>query len=128
MGEWARDFRYSARLLLRTPGFTFVAVLSLALGIGVNTAVLSFGRAVLLQPLPVVRPHELGVAYWFGEGARGFRQFNSSGTRDEAGRSLASNYSYPMYDALRQAPGESADVFAFTFLRRVNVSGEGQPR
>src|SRR5260370_28438516 len=55
----AKDLRFGARILGKSPGFTAVAVLSLALGIGANTAVFTFIDALLLRPLPVSRPGEL---------------------------------------------------------------------
>src|SRR5688572_18488451 len=111
MGEWLLDIRYAVRVLAKTPGFTAVAILSLALGIGANTAVFGVAHAMLLEPLPVTNPHHLRVAYWRREGARGIRQMNSSGYTDPAtGRSYNSNYSYNAYRTFREAAGASADV------------------
>ena len=53
MSSWVHDIRHSIRSLARQPGFVMVAVLSLALGMGVNTAVFSAVNAFLLRPLPV---------------------------------------------------------------------------
>src|SRR5215210_3897385 len=58
-----RDVGLAARRLVRTPGFTLIAVISLALGVGVNTLMFSFMNAVLLQPLPYPKADRLVMIY-----------------------------------------------------------------
>ena len=66
--DLGRDVRYGVRLLTRHPGFTIVAVLTLALGIGANTAIFSIINSVMLRPLPVRDPGRLAVVGGIGRG------------------------------------------------------------
>ncbi|HWG36695.1 MAG TPA: ADOP family duplicated permease [Terriglobales bacterium] len=111
-----RDLILGARALRRAPGFTAVVVLSLALGIGANTAIFSLLDAALLQKLPVRAPDELALLYWHAQ--RWPRGLDQSGTgspptSDDGSFSLA----YATYLQLRDHSGIAMqNIFAFSPL------------
>jgi len=85
-----RDLRYALRMTLSRPGFTAVAVLSLALGIGANTAIFTLIDAVMLRSLPVRSPEQLVT---LGDASRP--------TAIRVGAPMANVFSYPLYQRLR---------------------------
>jgi putative ABC transport system permease protein len=102
-----QDLRHGARLLVRNPGFTLVAVLALALGIGVNTAVFTAYQAMIRRPLDARRPKELvNLALVRPSGLAQFM------------------FSYPDYEAYRDSARSFSGLIAFS-LDRMTVSQAG---
>ena len=92
MNTLPQDIRYAVRQLRKAPGFTLTVIITLALGIGANTAVFTLFDQVLLRMLPVERPKELVRFEWTG----GF-----SGWASSFGGDTSNYFSYPMYKDLR---------------------------
>src|SRR5437763_11462984 len=91
MDTLRQDIRYGIRTLMKNPGFTAVAVLTLALGIGANTAIFSLTDQILLRRLPVERPEELVV----------LRSPGPKTGRVSSDGDGAASFSYPLYKELR---------------------------
>jgi predicted permease len=122
----ARDVRYGARMLRKTPGFTAIAVLSLAIGIGANTAVFSLVDAVMLRMLPVRNPEQLVVVKW---GAHADLSLNSTwaeGGDDGHGGWTNNVFSWAVFSELRARSRTVTDVIGFSPLGPVSVVANGQ--
>ncbi|MFZ0638630.1 MAG: ABC transporter permease [Candidatus Acidiferrales bacterium] len=105
------DLRFAARMLARSPGFAAVGILTLALGIGANTAIFTIANALLLRPLPYVNPQRLMMVY----------------VTSIANRNEESVFSYPYFSRLRDHQHSFSGISAFA-SDDFDMSGRGEPR
>jgi predicted permease len=113
LGQLHQDLRYAIRTLAKSPLFTAVAILSLALGIGANTAVFSVVDAFLLKNLPVRNPEQLRILTWVHTENEPVRDHSGYGMIDSAtGKKISGSFSYRMYQLVRAMP-ELTDVVAY---------------
>src|SRR5215475_15898156 len=110
-----QDLRFGARMLKKQPGFTSIAALSLALGIGANTAIFSLLDVVVLKTLPVREPQELVLFNWLSGPKRMARNLlGDVGTDPANGLTTSTSFSYLSFERLRDHNQSLVDVFAFT--------------
>ncbi len=120
------DLRYGMRILRKNPGFTSVAILSLALGIGANTAIFTVAQHMLLDRLNVSRPEVLRLFYW-SEPREGVVSAMWGFWDDlPGGGQVSTSFSYPVYEELRHQNRLLADVMAFKPYGRMTVTIHGQ--
>ncbi|MHB8501831.1 MAG: ABC transporter permease [Candidatus Acidiferrales bacterium] len=131
MSSLWQDIRYGLRMLGKNPGFTAVAVATLALGIGANTAIFSLVNAVMLQSLPVQHPEQLVVLRWTAHtwpkntGTSSFGDCTSM-HRDRPGpNSGGCSFSYPLYKEIRDKKDLFSNVAAFAGPAQLDLSGNG---
>ena len=120
LAGWGRDILYGLRVLARNPGFTAVAVLTLALCIGANTAIFGIINAVMFKALPIRDPEHLMLLKWNARGKLGVHGFSSYGDCINSGCSL----SKPFLDDVREH-GPFASLAEFAGAGSITVSGTG---
>jgi putative ABC transport system permease protein len=108
LSDLLRDLRYAVRILSKQPGFTLVAVLTLGLGIGVNTAILSAVNGFILRPLSAERPEELLSPHW--------------GRKSDA--QVWDRFSYANYVDVREQNKSFTDLCAYTWAAAGMSAGE----
>lgn len=121
-----RDLRWGVRILRKTPIFTAVAVASLAIGIGGNTAVFTLLDTVLLRSLPVRNPDQLVVVRWGAHAPLDVSTTWSNGGSDGHGGWTRNVLSWPTFTQLRAHSQTVHDVMGFSPLGPVNVAANGQ--
>ena len=124
-----REIRLAVRQLRSTPIATVIAIASLAVGIGVNTAVFTLVNGFLLRPLPVPEPEAL-VMFRAIHGAQGrmSRRGEGPGFVDPAtGRNSGTPFSLLAYERMRNADAGLAQMWAFSPFSQVHVLVDGVP-
>jgi predicted permease len=129
MGKLLQDIRYGFRMLTKSPGFTAIAVLTLALGIGANTAIFSLIDAVMLRSLPVEKPSELVLLKWSARNAPKIHGYMSSGDcptdlRFGAANPSGCSFSEPMFQEIANT-NQLSGVAAFANSGPLSLTGDG---
>ncbi|HEV8238862.1 MAG TPA: ABC transporter permease [Thermoanaerobaculia bacterium] len=114
MNSLFTDLRYAVRGLRKSPGYTSLCVLTLALGIGANGAIFSLVDRLMLRPLPFAQPDRLALAYMTNGGSSG----NAAPDRLP--------WSYPKFEAFAHAQGVFAQLAPFV-SDSINLTGAGAP-
>ena len=121
--QLSQDVRYGLRMLRRSPGFTAVAILTLALGIGANTAIFSFIDGILLRSLPVQEPQQLVVFTWSAHARPKLK--GHSGYGDCQNLVGDCSFSIPFFKNVRAHTDTFSGMAAFAGPLDYDLSGNG---
>lgn len=129
-GGFTQDIRYGFRMLRKSPGFAAVAILTLALGIGANTAIFSLIDGILMRSLPVRDAQSLVVMKWSARKvpqAHGVSVYGDCGNEDFGGMNGSSTCSFPepFFHQVSAQRGIFSSVAAFAPQGQLNISGNG---
>ena len=125
MNTLLQDLRYGLRMLAKTPGYTAIAVLTLALGIGANTAIFSLIDAVMLRSMPVKDPQHLVVFTWKAKTEPKYHGYGNDGDCGSSGDGSGCSFSNPLYETMRAQTAAFSGLTAFAGPMRLDISGNG---
>lgn len=126
LDELSADLRYGWRMLRQSPGFTAVAIVSLALGVGANTAIFSMMEELLLKTLPVSHPEQLRLLSWAGPDPLFIYDVWGNYSPTPSGGHSSNSFSYPVFLRLRSQNTVFQDLFAFKDSRRLTATIDGK--
>jgi macrolide transport system ATP-binding/permease protein len=128
--QLGQDLRYAFRTMSASKSFSLLAILSLALGIGANTAIYSFMDSILLRSLPVSDPESLVVLNWHAKSAEWgsfvMHSINGYTHDDPKSGTTAGIFPYPAFELFQKNDGIVSSVFAYHPARDLNVTFKGQ--
>ncbi|MBV8675313.1 MAG: ABC transporter permease, partial [Acidobacteriaceae bacterium] len=119
------DLRYGLRMLAKSPGFALIAIGSLALGIGANTAIFSIAKRVLLDRLNVPHAEQLRLLTWTSNPNSAVHSIWGDWNKGYDGV-YSTSFSYPVYEVLRNSNRGLEDLFAFKDAGRMDATIDGQ--
>jgi len=126
MGALIQDLRYGLRMLLNSHGFTAVAILTLAIGIGANTAIFSLIDGILMRGLPVQDPQHLLVLRWSARKTPDIHRQSSYGDcGSRNGESSGCSLSMPFFNDVASQVSAFSSVAAFANAGQIDLSGNG---
>ncbi len=128
LDELSADLLYALRILKKSPGFTAIAVASLALAIGANTTIFSYANQMLYVRLGAPHPTQLRMFILSGDDHSAVHStWGNSGPSDD-GRYHFNSFSYPIFQQLRGDSHATQEIFAFKQINSVNVTANGVAR
>jgi predicted permease len=123
--ELGADLRYGGRMLRKSPAFTAVAILSLALGIGANSAIFTLANGALLERLKVPHPEELRLLSWVSGPKLAMSHLWGDTSKTASGQYTSTSFSYPVYQQLRVENRSFDNLYAFKDISRFTVTIDG---
>lgn len=124
-----RDVVFAVRGLTKSPVFTIAALLSLALGIGANTAICSFMEAIMMRELPVADPESLIILNWRAKSQPKVihqQHGDTNGYHQPGGEYVSDAFPYPFFESAGDYNDRLSSIFAFADAERLNCVAENQ--